>query len=74
MNIDLEALYETSSASKPIVLMYLEESESVRRSFLSFARSRDKQLFSVIDINGVGTAEEKNIKKLLAKPFEEVKF
>ena len=52
--------------------MYLNEPETIRRCFLNFVRTRDKQIHTIIDINGVGTGEEKNIKKLLAKPIEEV--
>jgi hypothetical protein len=74
VNIDLEALYDNSSATKPIVLMYLNEPETIRRCFLSFVKTREKQMYTIIDINGVGTGEEKNIKKLLAKPIEEVMF
>lgn len=68
----MDALYNESSATKPIVLMYLDEPESVRRCFLNYVKTKDKQVFTIIDINGVGLAEEKNIKKLIAKPIEEV--
>lgn len=74
VTIDIESLYEKSTATKPIVIMYMNEPETVRKSFLSFARGKDKQIFTIVDINGVGTGEEKNIKKLIAKPIEEVKI
>jgi dynein heavy chain len=72
VNVDMESLFSNSTATKPIVLMYLDEPESVRRYFLNYVRNKDKQPFTIIDINGVGSAEEKNIKKLISKPIEEV--
>lgn len=52
--------------------MFLEEPESVKRSFVNYVRTKDKQIYNIIEINGLGQAEDKQVKKLLAKQIEEV--
>ena len=70
--IDLEAIYLESAANKPIALMYSEESETLRRYFINFAKSKVGNSYQIIDINLLGLNDDKQIKKLLSKPMEEV--
>jgi hypothetical protein len=53
--------------------MYLEEPETIRRVFTSFAKSKIGSKYSIIDVNSLGLPEEKQIKKILSKPMEEVR-
>jgi hypothetical protein len=52
--------------------MYSEEPECVKRAFTNYAKTKDKLVFNIIEINGLGMTEEKQIKKMLGKPMEEV--
>lgn len=70
--IDFEALYNQSTSTKPILIMFIEEPESVKRSFVNYVKTKDKQIYNIIEINGLGQAEDKQVKKLLAKQIEEV--
>lgn len=69
--VDLDSMYTESSAQKPIILMYQEESETIRRYFSIFAKSKVGQNFSVIDINSLGSSVDKQMKRILSKPMEE---
>lgn len=70
--IDFDSIYAESSAQKPIVLMYLEESETIRRHFINYAKSKVGSNYTIIDINALGHSEEKQIKRIFSKPMEEV--
>ena len=69
--MDLESAYAQSNAQKPILLIYAEEPESVRRYFLRFAKSKENQSCLINDINALGLAEDKQIKRLLSRPMED---
>lgn len=71
-NIDFDSIYAESTAQKPIVLMYQEESETIRRYFSIYAKSKIGPNFSIIDINSLGSGADKQIKRMLMKPMEEV--
>ncbi|CAF0814844.1 unnamed protein product, partial [Brachionus calyciflorus] len=70
-SVDLDSMYAESSAQKPIILMYQEESETIRRYFSMYAKSKVGSNFSIIDINSLGSGGEKQIKRTLLKPMEE---
>ena len=62
-----------SSSQTPIVLMYTEESETIRRYFTQFARTKVGSNYSIVDINALGLqTEDKQIKRMLSKPMEDV--
>ena len=62
-----------SSSQTPIVLMYAEESETIRRYFTQFARTKVGSNYSIVDINSLGLqTEDKQIKRMLSKPMEDV--
>lgn len=71
-NIEFEGLLAESSAEIPICLMYSEEPEAVRRSFTNFAKIKVGHNHSIIDINSLGLSEDKQIRKILSRPMEEV--
>lgn len=70
--LDFEGMYLESSTSKPVVMTYLEESETMRAMFIHYAKSKVGNEFSIIDVNSLGLSEAKNIKKIFARPMEEV--
>lgn len=70
--IDFDSIYGESTFQKPIVLMYQEESETIRRYFSIYAKSKVGTNFSIIDINSLGSTADKQIKRMLVKPMEEV--
>ena len=73
--IDMESIYQDSSSQTPIVLMYTEESETIRRYYTQFAKSKVGSNFSLVDINSLGLlTEDKQIKRILSRPMEEVNF
>ena len=69
--LDLESILAESSAQKPIILMYQEESETVRRYFVSFAKTKVGNSYSIIDVYSLGLNEDKQIKRLMLKSIEE---
>ena len=70
--LDFESIYLESSSTKSIVLTYIEEPELVRRSFVNFAKSKVGSNYLIVDINFLGNSEEKQVKRLITKPMEEV--
>ena len=70
--IDFDSMYSESSSQKPIVLMYSEESETIRRYFSNYAKMKVGSNFSIVDINSLGPSEDKQLKRVLSKPMEEV--
>lgn len=71
--IDMDSIYMESSSQTPIVLMYAEESETVRRHYIQYARSKVGSSYSIVDINQLGLlTEDKQIKRILSKPMEDV--
>lgn len=54
--------------------MYSEEPETVRRSFINFAKTKVGYNHSVVDINSLGLSEDKQLRKTLSKPMDEVKL
>ena len=72
--IDLESALSESSSQKPIILMYQEEQETVRRYFVNFAKQKVANSYSIIDINSLGLMETQiqQIKRLMSKSMEEV--
>lgn len=70
--IDFDSIFAESTFQKPIVLMYQEESETIRRYFSLYAKSKVGTNFSVIDINSLGSTADKQFKRMLIKPMEEV--
>ncbi len=69
--LDFEAIYSESSVSKPVVITYTEESETIRRMFAYFAKSRVNNAYTIIDVNSLGIPEEKQLKTLFTKPMED---
>ena len=53
--------------------MYADEPDTLRNLFASFAKSKVGNNYTIIDINYLGLSEEKQMKKILAHPMEEVK-
>ena len=72
--IDFDSILAESSAQKPIILMYKEESETVRRYFANFAKSKVGSNYSIADIYSLGLSEDKQIKRLMSKSIEDVNF
>lgn len=72
-SLDFESLFTESSAAKPVVMTYLQESETLRRMLCNFVQSKVGQShYKIVDVNGLGLAsEENNVKKLFTKPMEE---
>ena len=70
----MDSIYMESSCQTPIVLMYAEESETVRRYYIHYARSKvGSSSYSIVDINQLGLlTEDKQIKRILSKPMEDV--
>ena len=70
----MDSIYMESSCQTPIVLMYAEESETVRRYYIQYARSKvGSSSYSIVDINQLGLlTEDKQIKRILSKPMEDV--
>jgi len=69
--LDFEAVYLESSPLKPVVITYNEESETIRRMFAYYAKSRVNNAYSIIDVNSLGIPEEKQVKSLFTKPMED---
>lgn len=57
--------------TKPVVVTYLEEAETIRRMIVNFAKLKVGSNFTIIDVNPLGLPEENQVKKMLAKPMEE---
>ena len=68
----LDALYAESSAQQPILLMYKEESETVRRYFMNFAKQKVASKYTMVDMNALSSGEDKQIKRMMVKCMEEV--
>jgi hypothetical protein len=74
LTLNLDALYTESSAQQPILLMYKEESETVRRYFMNFAKHKVASKYTMIDMNALGSGEDKQIKRMMVKCMEEVRL
>lgn len=72
LTVDLDALYAESSAQQPILLMYKEESETVRRYFMNFAKQKVASKYTMVDMNALSSGEDKQIKRMIVKCMEEV--
>ena len=69
---DFEAVYAESQSNKPVLLLYSEESETVKRIFTNFACTKVGSKYTIVDVNSLGLPEEKKIKKHFAKPMLDV--
>jgi hypothetical protein len=70
----LEPCFKESSSRVPIVLMYIEEPETIRKYFYNFAKAKSIVSYSAIDVNSLSQLEEKQIKRHLIRSMEEVYF
>jgi hypothetical protein len=52
--------------------MYYEEPETVRRHFQNYAKQMVGANHAIVDVTSIGQQDDKYIKRLLAKPMEEV--
>jgi dynein heavy chain len=69
--LDFESLLAESSAIKPIILLYEEESETVRRFFVNFAKTKVGNSYTIVDVHSLGLNDDKQIKRLMSKSIEE---
>ena len=70
--LDFEAIFSESSSTKPVVMTYLQEAETLRRMLCNFAQAKvGTAHYKIVDVNGLGLAEDNNVKKLFTKPMEE---
>lgn len=69
--VDIESAFVRSKALKPILLIYADEPETVKRYFIKFANSKESVSYTINEINMLGIAEDKQIKRLLSKPMED---
>ena len=66
-------MYQVISLIWSQLLMYAEESETIRRYFTQFARTKVGSNYAIVDINALGLqTEDKQIKRMLTRPMEEV--
>jgi hypothetical protein len=52
--------------------MYYEEPETIRRYFQTFAKQMVGTNQTIVDVTSIGQTDDKYIKRLLAKPMEDV--
>jgi hypothetical protein len=54
--------------------MYKEESETVRRYFMNFAKHKVASKYTMVDMNALASGEDKQIKRMIVKCMEEVRI